>query len=942
MSITGQISNSLRWVINSTGRILGYRNPITDDDVVAPLAALEQFVYIDSSMSSRAQTASIQLALDLVDIAGGGRVSVHAAAGATLTLDDWLRMGSSTELVFPEYLLITVPANNRNVPVFSRVIGSGAISSVGVTSQTGGYRVAPQMFVVGSLLEPATVWAYVDNASKTVTDIYIQNGGRGYHSAPTTVEFKGYPRSDVIGSSLARRPTITLSVSGGAVTGYVIVDAGANLFQTGWVPLRVKGGMHARLTAAIDTSGNLTGVTVANGGANYIATRTYQTLGGDAATVLSVGGNPNIRAPMITNKDWFNGNTDITVRGGIWDGNASGMDYAKTTTEFNGMGFLFISVDNLHLAPTEVRNQHRYNFHLFDCWNPRIEKHRCYNGFDDVHLTGPARWVDIEGMTGSTGDDMYTCTAMERTVIDFVAGDQNWITVSGVRPQGTSYLLAVWPGKREDGTVYRIDNIHMKDVKGVPMQLLLRCNNVEALNLSGGIGRIRLTEVELRGAENFTGSAPRTPAVTSLVQLNYVTVDELELDIQHYLGSSGTTVTPTFIEVNAGASIRSIKMNARVDWACAASTSLILYPTAAGTAPEHVKISGSYTMGADSGTGNYIANFSGTGKAPTKSIDISGIRASNIQLLGGLTAAVNYVNANGAYCYRANSSGADIAWSGTLHLSVQGAIFDGAHKVTAPISAGALNYWWGDPQLINSATVANSANQSFYPHSYAITISMTHTANTEKLSKTDGVYFTTSFSSAYGVPQASAMHVVKDFDGNFWFRSLTGESCMVPTIVSGGAGYAANDLLTITSNASCTGSATYDPPSLADGAGATTTVTVNGAALGDVATAAFSLDTQGITVTAWVSAANTVSVRFQNESGGVLDLASGTLTCKTIKTSGNTWRVPPIVKVLTVSGGVIQTAEMSYSGLWDGARPTGTLSVTGGAGTGATFTLAPL
>jgi hypothetical protein len=72
-------------------------------------------------------------------------------------------------------------------------------------------------------------------------------------------------------------------------------------------------------------------------------------------------------------------------------------------------------------------------------------------------------------------------------------------------------------------------------------------------------------------------------------------------------------------------------------------------------------------------------------------------------------------------------------------------------------------------------------------------------------------------------------------------------------------------------------SATYDPGSLADGAGVTTTVTCTGAAAGDFALASFSLDVQGITVTAWVSTANTVSVRFQNESGGVLDLSSGTL-----------------------------------------------------------------
>lgn len=78
------------------------------------------------------------------------------------------------------------------------------------------------------------------------------------------------------------------------------------------------------------------------------------------------------------------------------------------------------------------------------------------------------------------------------------------------------------------------------------------------------------------------------------------------------------------------------------------------------------------------------------------------------------------------------------------------------------------------------------------------------------------------------------------------------------------------------------GSATYDPPSLIDAAGTSTTVTVTGAALGDFALASFSLDLQGITVTAYVSATDTVTVRFQNESGGTLDLASGTLRVRVL------------------------------------------------------------
>jgi hypothetical protein len=79
------------------------------------------------------------------------------------------------------------------------------------------------------------------------------------------------------------------------------------------------------------------------------------------------------------------------------------------------------------------------------------------------------------------------------------------------------------------------------------------------------------------------------------------------------------------------------------------------------------------------------------------------------------------------------------------------------------------------------------------------------------------------------------------------------------------------------------GSATYDPPSLADSAGATTTIAVSGAELGDFVQASFSLDLQGITLTAYVAGANDVAIRFQNESGGTLDLASGTLRVRVTK-----------------------------------------------------------
>lgn len=74
------------------------------------------------------------------------------------------------------------------------------------------------------------------------------------------------------------------------------------------------------------------------------------------------------------------------------------------------------------------------------------------------------------------------------------------------------------------------------------------------------------------------------------------------------------------------------------------------------------------------------------------------------------------------------------------------------------------------------------------------------------------------------------------------------------------------------------GYATYDAASLADAAGATTTVDVQGAVLGDfVVSVSLDVDAAGITVTGYVSAANTVSVRLQNESAGTVNLASATL-----------------------------------------------------------------
>lgn len=79
------------------------------------------------------------------------------------------------------------------------------------------------------------------------------------------------------------------------------------------------------------------------------------------------------------------------------------------------------------------------------------------------------------------------------------------------------------------------------------------------------------------------------------------------------------------------------------------------------------------------------------------------------------------------------------------------------------------------------------------------------------------------------------------------------------------------------------GSKVFDWPSLATGAQQSTTVTATGAALGDFAEASMSVDLAGTALRAYVSAANTVTVVQRNDTGGAIDLASGTLRVRVRK-----------------------------------------------------------
>jgi len=79
------------------------------------------------------------------------------------------------------------------------------------------------------------------------------------------------------------------------------------------------------------------------------------------------------------------------------------------------------------------------------------------------------------------------------------------------------------------------------------------------------------------------------------------------------------------------------------------------------------------------------------------------------------------------------------------------------------------------------------------------------------------------------------------------------------------------------------GQATWNPASIADGDEEATDVTVTGARLGDFVLVSFSLDVLDLVLDAQVTSANTVTCVLSNNTGGAVDLGSGTVYVKLIR-----------------------------------------------------------
>jgi hypothetical protein len=120
--------------------------------------------------------------------------------------------------------------------------------------------------------------------------------------------------------------------------------------------------------------------------------------------------------------------------------------------------------------------------------------------------------------------------------------------------------------------------------------------------------------------------------------------------------------------------------------------------------------------------------------------------------------------------------------------------------------------------------------------------------------------------------------------------------------------------------------ATYNLASLSDGAGATEVgIPCIGAVLGDYVLVSMGVDTQGIMVTGYVQAAGLIDIRYQNETGATIDLASTTVRVRVIPVL-QTSKVPAIYNIPGVLTGA---TTFNYADGADGVGENKTITVTG-------------
>jgi hypothetical protein len=263
---------------------------------------------------------------------------------------------------------------------------------------------------------------------------------------------------------LSRNATITLAA-----------NANCNMLQNTAVTPQRSVSDAAITNASTTLTSNTANFTSTDVGRTVVITGAWQSSNNLCTTIASVTNSTTVvlnTAATATVSgaacSIFTRDTNIEIAGGTWNrgnnGNATSATVATNTTNLR-------HTDNLYVHDTTFvyGTLKSYNLALVDVTNVSI-KNITLNGpntvlnTDGVCIDGPAQWINVDGVYGTTGDDFCSFHTIS---IDSAAGNQSDITVTNLFPNQVGQ--AAYKSHADSGTTVRsltVRGVHGTVVSG--------------------------------------------------------------------------------------------------------------------------------------------------------------------------------------------------------------------------------------------------------------------------------------------------------------------------------------------------------------------------------------------------------------------------------------------------------------------------------------------
>lgn len=243
--------------------------------------------------------------------------------------------------------------------------------------------------------------------------------------------------------------------------------------------------------------------------------------------------------PLLSNSDPTNGNSNIEVIGGMWDGNGPNQIRTDGST-FSAFCLIFQRVTDLRVSDIRLINPRAWGLTLAVCSKFSIARvwfdytSKLVNQ-DGLHVTGGSFDGVIQDIYGTTGDDMVALVSEDYGVYEFATpkGPIDNITIEGITADLT---LGTYRHFRILSTVaYPIKNVSASAIKGK-----YQLSSVLLSSITGATAdtqNITISDVEVQQL-NTTSTEPSI-LVSQLV-------DDLTLRDIKRLCPAGETPQPLF------------------------------------------------------------------------------------------------------------------------------------------------------------------------------------------------------------------------------------------------------------------------------------------------------------------------------------------------------------------------------------------------------------